>query len=463
MQLKKLICIIAALLMLLPLAVSAAETETGTAENAAENDKIIPHGYIIPQDENVTIRSKYALVYSEYDDRYLYAKNDDKLLEPASTVKIMVGVMLFEKYAGKFDTEITVTKKLLDGKEGLSVYIEEGEILTMRQLLTILLMHGANDVSTILAHYYMQDIETDRDDLEAFAALMTERAAELGCENTVFKNVSGLHAQGAKTILKDIITIAKHAASLPGFTEMTSTDRLVIEKNGPTVGRVILSRNHLVSSYVTPLYKTPGVTGMNYGSTDEMGECLLTSAEYDGKRYFVIIMGGRDDAETGKQTEFVDTIKLLEYARTGFEYKNVLKKGVIITQVKVRFSTNTDVVTLVPSKTVSMYLPVDTDIEEAISFRNIVPETEIDAPVAQGLQAGEIAVLYFGEEVCRVPLVTTTSVAQSRILYSLDRIEKFVKRPVVIASVTAFIVIVIVYVLIKAVVLGQRKKRKKIR
>ena len=116
MQLKKIICIIAALLMLLPLAVSAAETETGVEENSAENDKIIPHGYIIPQDENVTIRSKYALVYSEYDDRYLYAKNDDKLLEPASTVKIMVGVMMFEKFAGRFDTEITVTNKLLDGK-----------------------------------------------------------------------------------------------------------------------------------------------------------------------------------------------------------------------------------------------------------------------------------------------------------------------------------------------------------
>lgn len=453
--LNKFLCIILAALLLLPLSAAAAATEARADQ--PDDDKLIPTGYTIPQDESVTIRSRYALVYSEYDDKYLYSKNADELLEPASTVKIMVGVMLFEKFAGQFDTEITVTNKLLEGKEGLSIYLEAGEVLTLRQLLTVLLMHGANDVSTILAHYYMQDTETDRDELEAFAQLMTQRAAELGCENTVFKNVSGLHAPGAKTILSDIIKIAKHAASLPGFTEMTSTEKITVGNH------MVLSRNHLVSAYTTPLYKTPGVTGMNYGSTDEMGECLLTSAEYDGKRYFVIIMGGRDDYETGRQTEYDDTIKLLSYARHGFEYKDVLKKGVIITQISVRFSTTTDKVSLVPSKTVTMYLPVGADIKEEITFRTVVPETEIDAPVAQGAEAGEIIVVYNGEDVCRVPLVTASSVIQSRILYTLDRIEKFVKKPVVIASLISFVVIAAIYVTIKAIILGQRKKRKRIR
>lgn len=454
MKLKKILSVALAAAFLLSFIAAATDT---TPETESDDDRIIPTGYIIPQDESVTIRSRNALVYSEYDDRYLFAKNDKEALEPASTTKIMVGVMLFEKFAGSFDTEITVTKDLLEGKEGLSVYLEEGEVLTLRQLLTILLMHGANDVSTILAHYYMKDVESDRDDLEAFAALMTERAKQLGCENTVFKNVSGLHAQGAKTVLSDIIIIAKHAASLPGFTEMTSTDRLTVGSH------IILSRNHLVSSYMTPLYKTPGVTGMNYGSTEEMGECLLTSAEYDGKRYFIIIMGGRNDSETGRQTEYDDTIKLLEYARTGFEYKDVLKKGVIITQADVRFSTTTDKVSLVPAKTVTMYLPVGADLKEEITFRTVVPETELDAPVAQGTEAGEIIVMYNGDEVCRVPLVTASSIVQSRILYTLDRIENFVKKPVVIASIIAFFVILTIYVLIKAFAINRRKKHKRIR
>lgn len=433
-----------------------------SSDNGEENDKIIPSGYVIPENDDIELASRNALLYSEYDDRYLFSKRADELLEPASTTKTMVGIMIFEKFGGALDTEVTITNKLLEDKEGLSVYLEEGEILTIRQLLTILLMHGANDVSTILAHYYMQDVESDADELEAFAALMTKRAEEIGCENTVYKNVTGLHATGAKTILSDIIKIAVHAANIPGFLEMTSTDRLVIDKNGPTKSRIILSRNYLISSYQTAKYKTAGVTGMNYGSTDEMGQCLLVSAEYDGKRYFAAIMGGYTD-EDETLVVYTDAKRLLEYARTGFKYIDVLKKGVIITQVGVRFSTNTDVVTLVPEKTVSMYLPVSTDVSKEITFKNIVREETLDAPVAQGYAAGDIIVMYNGAEICRVPLVTTVSVPQSRILYVLDKLETFVKKPVVIASFISFFVFLFIFVIIKAVIEGQKKKRKRIK
>lgn len=455
MKTKKLICIVLSLLCLLPLFSRAA-----FAQKSDDDDKIIPTDYEIPEDENMSVDSRYALLYSEFDKRFLYSRRADELVEPASTTKIMVGVMIFEKFADRLDTEVTITKKLTEGKEGLSVYLEDDEVLTLRQLLTILLMHGANDVSTILAHYYMQDVEHNGDDLEDFAALMTARAAELGCEKTVYKNVTGLHTQGVKTLLSDIIKIAVHAASIPGFLEMTSTDRLIIEKNGPTQYRVILSRNDLVSTYTTHDYKTPGVTGMNFGSTDEMGECLLVSSEYDGKRYFAVIMGGKKD-ENGVQTVYTDAKKLLEYARTGFKYVDVLKKGVITTQVNVRFNSTTDVVTLVPSKTVSMYLPADTDIKQEITFKRIVPEKTLDAPVAEGYRAGEIIVVYNDQEICRVPLVTTASVSQSKILYTLDRLEKFVKQPVVIASFIAFFVFLILFIILKAVVEGQRKKRKR--
>ena len=467
MRFKRMICLLFAVLFLFSFAsgsVFAATTTAGTEaeETKEEEDKIIPTEYEIPDDDSIAVASRYALLYSEYDKRFLFSKRADELVEPASTTKIMVGIMIYEKFADRLDTQITITKKLLEDKEGLSVYLEEGEILTMRQLLTILLMHGANDVSTILSHYYMQDEQYEGNDLEAFAAKMTKRAAEIGCENTVYKNVSGLHATGMKTLLSDIIKIAVHAANIPGFLEMTSTDKLTIEKNGPTQNRTILNRNNLISTYPTPKYKTAGVTGMNYGSTQEMKECLLVSAEYDGKRYFAVIMGGYTDVDE-TQVVYTDAKRLLEYAKTGFKYFDVLKKGVIITQANVRFNSTTDVVTLVPSKTVSMYLPVGTDIKEDIKFKTIVPEKTLDAPVAQGYEAGEIIVVYNDTEVCRVPLVTTSAVSQSRILYILDQLEQFVKKPIVIASFISFFVLLILFILIKAVIEGQKKKRKRIK
>ena len=455
-----LIAVISVLTVLCTAVCAAAETEADT-ENA-ENDKIIPTGYSIPEDENMTTASRNALLYSEYDDRYLFTKRADEMLEPASTVKIMVGIMIFEKYADRLDTAVTITDKLLEGKEGLVAYLEAGEVLTIRQLLTVLLVYGANDASVILAHYYMSDAVSGGDDLEAFAELMTKRAQEIGCENTVYKNVTGLHAKGVKTVLSDVIKVAVHAANIPGFLDMTSTDRFMIEKTDTTKSRTILNRNYLISSYQTAEYKTNGVTGMNYGSTEEMGHVLLVSAEYDGKRYFLILMGGYTD-EDGTQVVYTDAKKLLDYARNGFTYFDVLKKGVIKTQVGVRFSTSTDVVTLVPEKTVSMYLPVNTDVEDEIMFKTIVRDEVIDAPVAQGYAAGDIIVYYNGAEVCRVPLVTNASVQQSRILYTLDRLEKFVKKPVVIASFISFFVLLVVYIIVKSVIEGQKKKRKRLK
>lgn len=459
---KRIICLFFTVLYISSALLTAAFAADTAAETNAANDKIVPTGYAVPENKDIEINSRNALLYSEYDDRYLFSKRADELLEPASVTKTMVGIMIFEKYKNQLDTPVTITKKLLEDKEGLSIYLEEGEILTIRQLLTILLMHGANDVSTILAHYYMQDLENGGDDLEAFAELMTKRAEEIGCENTVYKNVSGLHANGAKTVLSDVIKTAVHAANIPGFLDMTSRDKLVIEKNGPTKSRIVLSRNYLVSSYQTAKYKTAGVTGMNYGSTEEMGQCLLVSAEYDGKRYFAALMGGYTD-EDDVQVVYTDAKKLLDYARTGFKYIDVLKKNVIITQVGVRFSTNTDAVTLVPEKTVSMYLPADTDIKTEITFKTIVRDEVIDAPVPQGYAAGDIIVIYNDAEICRVPLVTTVSVPQSRILYVLDKLEKFVKKPVVIASFISFFVFLFIFVIIKAIIEGQKKKRRYIK
>ena len=119
--------------------------------------------------------------------------------------------------------------------------------------------------------------------------------------------------------------------------------------------------------------------------------------------------------------------------------------------------------TLVPEKTVSMYLPVNTDISKEITFKTIVPEDTIDAPVAQGVKAGDIIVIYNEAEVCRVPLVTTVSVAQSRILYTLDAVEKFVKKPVVIASFISFFVFLFIFIIIKSIIEGQKKKRKRLK
>ncbi|MBQ1848262.1 MAG: D-alanyl-D-alanine carboxypeptidase [Clostridia bacterium] len=450
----KITALIAAALMILPVFPAFAAV--------TEADVVEPTDYKIKNEDDLPIKSENVLLYSEYDDRYLYKKNSEMSLEPGSTVKTLVGAMIYEKFRDRLDEKITVTEENLDGKEGLLVYFEAGEILSIRQLMYALLMYGANDAAVILVHHYMSDEEKiTGDDLTDFVGKMNAKIKDLGCSSTVYKNVTGLHERGAKTILKDVIRIAAYAASLDGFTDFTSKDRYIIEETKTNVGRIILSRNHLVSTFRTSEYFTKGVTGMSYGATEETGECLVVSSEYGGKNYFIAIMGGYTDKETGRQVEFDDAIYLLEYAKTAFGYVEVLKKGTVKTQVKVTLGSTADAVTLIPTKSVTMFLPKNTNVKEEITYKTLVYESELEAPVREGDVAGELTVCYNGEDICKIPLVTSTSVERSQILFMLDRTKKFVTSTGFIAGAAAFFVLLIGYAVIRSAVSKRKQKKRK--
>ncbi len=458
MRFRIFIAAVLAALFIIPAALPAFAAVT-------EADVVEPTDYKIKNEDDLPIRSENVLLYSEHDDRFLYKKNSDMSLEPGSTVKVLAGAMIYDKFKDRLDEQITVTEENLDGKEGLSVYFEVGEILTVRQLMYALLMYGANDAAVILVHKYMEDEEKQTgDDLTDFVMRMNAKAKELGCTNTVYKNVTGLHERGAKTILKDVIRVAVYAASLEGLTEFTSRDRYIIEETKTNVGRIILSRNHLVSTFRTSEYRTPGVTGMSYGATDETGECLVVSSEYSGKKYFIAIMGGFTDKETGRQVEFDDAIYLLNYAKTAFGYIEVLRKGTVKTQVKVLFGSTSDTVTLIPTKSVTMFLPKNTNVEEEITYKTLVYESELKAPVREGDVAGELTVCYNGDDICKIPLVASTSVERSQILYLLDRTRAVVTSPGFIVSAVVFVILLFGYAIVKSAVIRRRqKKRKKLR
>lgn len=447
------ICFLLIFCAVLPLCPLCAETEApGAEENVVIND------YDIPLDDTLPINTKYALLYNADEKRYLYKKQDDALIEPASTVKLMLGVVAFELYAGRFDEEITVTKQLLEDKEGLSVYIEPGEVFTIRQLLYIVLMYGANDAAMILARLYTGNVND-------FILLMNDYAARLGCENTTYRNVTGLHADGATTTLADIIRIAVYAEALDGFTDITSTARYSIPSSNTTKARTILSRNALVSVYLDNRYKTSGVTGMSYGSTDEMGDCLVVSSEYGDVKYFIALMGGYETEadENGKtnMTVYTDAIYLLSYAQTAFAYTDVLDEKKIVAEVPVVYSSVTDYVSLVPTSSVTLFLPANVKVESEITTKTITYSDSLQAPVDEGQIAGEIVLYYNGGEICRVKLKTTASVARSKILYVLGQIKAFVLSVKFIASAGAFVVLLVAYILIKAAVRGGKKRRRR--
>lgn len=409
--------------------------------------------YVIPADESVQALSTNAALYCEDRQQYMYTKGANELINVSALAKLMTGAVALELYRDRLNEEVTMTRELLEGVEGLVIYLEVGETVTVNDLLHATLMGGANDAAMVLARLYTGNIND-------FIDLMNEKAKTAGAVNTTYKNVTGLHAEGMTTTLYDQIKIARYAAGVEGLTDITSKDKYIIPKTKYTTTRTVLSRNHLVSTYRDTRYKTEGVTGLCYGSTDESGDVLLVSAVRGGMTYYMAFYGG-SVSESDEIEVCYDAVSMLEYAEEGFGFVDVLSTKKLLSEVSVKYNSTTDTVGLVPEADVTLYLPLSLDVKNDLEYSVVVYSEELSAPVEEGQTEGMIIVSYEGQELCRADLVTKNPVSRNGILYMLDRIEEFTTSRRFIITVLAFILLLVVYVLISAVIRHRLKKRRR--
>ena len=136
--------------------------------------------------------------------KILFEKNLNKMMYPASTTKLMTAILVLEKC--QLTDVATVSNSAVDSvPAGYSTaYLQKGEKLTIEQLLHVLLIPSANDAANVLAEHVGGSIAN-------FANMMNSKAKEIGCENTNFKNPSGIHDENHYSTAYDLSLIAKHA------------------------------------------------------------------------------------------------------------------------------------------------------------------------------------------------------------------------------------------------------------
>ena len=415
--------------------------------------KVEVKDYVIPADESVQALSPNAALYCEDRQQYMYAKGANEQIHVSALAKLMAGAVALELYRDRLNEEVTMTRELLEGVDGLVIYLEVGETVTVNDLLHAALMGGANDAAMVLARLYTGNIND-------FIDLMNEKAKEAGAVNTTYKNVTGLYADGMTTTLYDQIKIARYAAGVEGLTDITGKDKYIIPKTKYTTTRTVLSRNHLVSTYRDTRYKTEGVTGLCYGSTDESGDVLLVSAQRGSMTYYMAFYGG-GVSESDEIEVCYDAVSMLEYAEEGFGFVDVLSTKKLMSEVGVKYNSTTDTVGLVPEADVTLYLPLSLDVKNDLEYSIVVYNKELFAPVEEGHPEGQVIVSYEGQELCRADLVTKDPVSRNNILYGLYRIEEFTTSRRFIVTVLIFILLLIAYVLISAAVKHRTKKRRR--
>ena len=217
-----------------------------------------------------------------------------------STTKIMTAVIALEK--GKLNDKI-ITSPRAANTGGSSIWLEEGEVKNMEELLLGLMLRSGNDAAVAIAEHISGSVED-------FAALMTQRAAELGALNTSFCNPHGLHHPEHYSTPYDMALISAHAMGIKEFRRIVSTASAVISWPEQPWDRVYIIKQTLTS------YKEPKESNR---LTTPAGRCFVGAAARDGRRLISVVLNAPQMWE--------DTQILLDYGFVEFQHKCFLKKG----------------------------------------------------------------------------------------------------------------------------------------
>lgn len=225
-----------------------------------------------------SVSAKSAVLAEVGSGEVLFEKNADERLPMASTTKIMTALVALEHAAP--ETVVTVPREAV-GVEGSSIYLFEGEQLTLEELLWALLLASANDAAAAIAWGVAGGVEP-------FAALMNEKAAALGLRDTHFVNPHGLDDPDHYTTARELAIIARAALGNDLIRRMVATEKTTIPHNGTAGVRLLVNHNKLLRRY-------KGAIGVKTGYTRRSGRCLVSAAEREGVTLLAVTINAPSD------------------------------------------------------------------------------------------------------------------------------------------------------------------------
>ncbi|MBR5528265.1 MAG: D-alanyl-D-alanine carboxypeptidase [Clostridia bacterium] len=241
-----------------------------------------------------------------YSGEILHSLNGNSRLPMASTTKIMTALLIIENMDG--EEQVKISREAV-GVEGSSVYLAEGEVLTINELLYGLLLESGNDAATALAIACAGDTAS-------FADMMNARAKEMGLCNTHFDNPHGLSSQGHYTTACELAKITAVAMRNERFREIVSTQKYNIAERENCRARYFSNHNRLLGNIISGDYMCNGV---KTGYTEASGRCLVTSAGGECGRFVAVTLNDRND--------WKDHSALLSFAFDNYKSVKIAKSG----------------------------------------------------------------------------------------------------------------------------------------
>ena len=319
------------------------------------------------------VSAQQAILVDGQTGQILYEKDPDRRSLIASTTKIMTALIVCEQCNVLDRMEIP---REAVGIEGSSMYLREGEILTLQELLYGLMLQSGNDAAVALAIYCGGTVSD-------FAQLMNDKAHRLGMENTHFVNPHGLDAPDHYSTARDLAVLAAYAMQNPVFARTVSAKTVTIGQ------RYLRNHNKL-------LWQVEGADGIKTGFTKAAGRILVSSAQRQGRRLIAVTINAPDDWNDHK--------KLLEAGFSQYTPQTLVCRGEVVGSVQIAGGQAGQVSVLAAEE-------FSYALREKERWHLELPHRDfVYAPVVQGQDAGYAHIFVEGKAVGKIPLVYADTV-----------------------------------------------------
>ncbi|MBO5305925.1 MAG: D-alanyl-D-alanine carboxypeptidase [Clostridia bacterium] len=364
----------------------------------------------------------------------VYSLNETKHLYPASTAKLVTALVAEEAFSGRLDIKIEITEEMKNAFRGRCLGFAVGERVTVDALLHAMLVGGYNDAAIALAF-------ATSGDLTSFCAKMNEYVASLGLTDTHYTNPTGLHDPSMVTTARDTAYIGKAIMANETLFAMTKKPKYVMPSTNKSGEWTIYSRNSLISSILEEDYYYSYAEGIHAGSTDEGGDCVVTSGKIDGLTYICVVLGGR--SEDGTNRAFLAAENALRYALKTFSVKTLKTVKSEITTLPVLYSATVAEVAVHPKNDLTALLPDDFDTKNDVVFETSLSVDKLEAPFESETTVGRIyARDKNGKLLAWTELIVPEGVEAHGFLLFMAKLKNFVLSPlflIVIALIAALI------------------------
>ena len=298
--------------------------------------------------------------------RILYSHNEAEQMPMASTTKIVTAITVLEN-CNNLDEIVTITKPstLI---EGTSIYLKEGEQLTVKQLLYGLMLQSGNDSAHALALHI-------GDNIENFANMMKQTAIKAGAKNSSFANPHGLDAPNHYTTAYDLALITSYALKNKDFKDIVSAKKFIIEAGENTTARTLINKNRLLDSL-------DGCIGVKTGYTSKAGRCLVTACERENTTLICVVLNCRP--------MFEESVELIEKAFNEFENVTILEDYGCVGEIDV-VGGEKNKINLYNQKGFSILLLPEE--KSNINIEYDLPKV-IQAPISKNTPVGKVKIFY---------------------------------------------------------------------